>query len=455
MKVLKGPTDDARLDSIVTALHYHVIVPEYGGLPVLISILSQCWDYLNRTSYLTDDNRFGSGLSHTLIISLMADIELRLPLELIKAHPNASLFPGISSDEPIEELALQFTLHTDSLVSTGLWLNAGCIGVIEYSTSIGDLFFQVGSHRKSLLQEEQPWGRWPIVTAEFPACEGQNGVASHFGGIVYLYRPPSSHDATLKAVFKGFSQIRRIVRGRPEIFEATQGFSAPWGEVISDSFVLTVPSSAFELPQLADALDRLELAIKRVADFMQYTLTRPFQIIFDVDVSASDFSLDHPIRVAIDDMNSIFTKVGQPYFRLLTLVAMACIRDGYFDEMTDLAMSIVGAYVVVLQTNKGAPSMTELLGGTLPPLVTEIWAVHTRMNDKVLPGILEESRRPHADSYGVGPDRWLAFVTNFSGIAHANFAEMFDAVLPVSENIAKSLDFLPKAPELVPHSSRT
>jgi hypothetical protein len=260
----------------------------------------------------------------------------------------------------------------------------------------------------------------------------------------------------LKATFRGFCEIPRLARNAPAVFEATKQFKAPWGEIVSESMVFTVPWLALEIPHLLQALNRMEIMVKRICDFMHYSASRPFMLAFDTDVLRDDCTLDHPIRLPLEEVDDVFDNGEQPSracFRMLVLVARACLRDNYFSPMTELALATVSAYIVILQTFRDAPELADLVY-QVPDLVPEIMALHTKLNDTVVSTLLEESWLPDAKVYGVATDRWLEFVVRVCEIARFDFAEMFDYVYPVSENVAKIVGHLPIGPDLVPHSPR-
>jgi hypothetical protein len=232
----------------------------------------------------------------------------------------------------------------------------------------------------------------------------------------------------------------------PAILKATAQCSAAWGEIVSQSIVFTVPSVVLKSGgNLAERIAKLEQMVKDLAQFMKCKIVCPYHFIFDLNVKRALQIVDYPIRLSTDDADDLFVNPQQPTsatIHCLLLVALASLREGYFDELTGLAMATMSTWAVLLRTYGMTPPFED--PEALPPLFYELWAIHTRVSDKIIPTVLEDSQDPETDVQGGPQDRWIAFVTTLSEIGGANFASVCNKVWPVSVNVWTGLEALPQ-----------
>jgi hypothetical protein len=97
---LLGEGDDVAVDMLVPAIRYCVRIPEFQDGDTIQRLTDICWNFLKSTGYRTAGNLFGSKVAHAVVIVLLEDLWNKMPLDMITAHPDASLFPGMSRLPP-------------------------------------------------------------------------------------------------------------------------------------------------------------------------------------------------------------------------------------------------------------------------------------------------------------------------------------------------------------------
>jgi hypothetical protein len=83
-----------------------------------------------------------------------------------------------------------------------------------------------------------------------------------------------------------------------------------------------------------------------------------------------------------------------------------------------------------------------------PPLLfRELWLIHTQINKKLLPRIIEELQKPEATVHASPDDMWIDFVTALSFLAECDMSSIFRHVRPIPLSVTAMLKDLPEPPK--------
>lgn len=208
-------------------------------------------------------------------ISEWSDNTLKSPdYKNIKAHPSAAIFPGApkAGYKFIDrEVAISHQKIADSLVdivstlgysspwannlySTGLYAVAGeyIEVVLPKDIDAKEVSVQIGSQSDRLntwVAGKEDWRRMPIITKRQELKNGSNKLASPFGGLIYISISPKSANKSFKVTIKHAITSPLFVLGKTsdqEWAEQLKNNKAPWGEMATESVILTLPDSVLQ-----------------------------------------------------------------------------------------------------------------------------------------------------------------------------------------------------------------
>lgn len=444
--------DTAQLDDLVTALRYHVIMCGPEQYEILNEILQDAYNHLVNTGYRTEQGLCPL-ISHCIMSTFIPDLISKLPAKYIKASPDAEDFPGLCPMSAVGNHELEVRLHEESWISTGLWLPAGTVGEVITRENLDKLFsVQVGSHTESLLSMQGPWKRWPVVYQMFDIDpSGTTQIASPFGGIVYItVRELSENDETrVKLKFNGFARHPRAVIGKPEVWEQSQNFEVPWGEMCSKTVIFTMPTEEIRKVGDIDAvLTHVDEIVSHVIEFMNASMNRPYRVVFDLQLPGNKAESEYPIVLDIKDLDDIITNYNKPtvaMFELIARVALLSIREAYFDSLVENAISNLVACIIFNEFFPGFdPNIFK--DYTFPPLFAELWVLHQHINKDLIKNLLSLSQAPDAPFFDSDEDMWTQFVKDVSVIGKYNFTKLLERVRPIPLNLSKTLQELPNPP---------
>jgi hypothetical protein len=443
--------DKQMIDDLVTALHFHIIVPEFQDHSAIEELQQVCWGFLQNSNYRANGVIAGN-FQQALVMSLLDDLDRKTsPLEKA-AHPDAVFFPGVSSDKASGDIELDLVLPPNYLVSTGLWINAGAMGVISSQES--DILVQIGSHERSLLNCRGPWHRWPLATIDFPIVPGSNQVLSQFGGPVY-FSSTSKTTRSAKFVFQGFLRAPRFVLGTPAVYERSKDAGALWGELVTKYTCITLLSA--DLHRLASAqptIAAFDQAIVAVTNFLSYQIVRPYRILFDHDITPGKEIAAFPISLSYEDLNDVFPADGQPtlgLIRALTSIGIVSLRDGCYNGITEYALASVAVFSVLTKKTETVNPLEGPLA-LQSPLFRLLWVAHTQIGEPIIENLLKKTREPETPVYDDSEDKWLQFVTDISESSHFNFVPLLKSVHPISANLGAALEQYKPPPLSIPWS---
>jgi hypothetical protein len=223
----------------------------------------------------------------------------------VTAHPSAAHFPGaVPDDAPRVTRRLTIDRSISGWHSTGLYAPPGAIVRATASEGGDALTLQIGCHTDHLWHLAH-WRRVPDVVRRWSLVDAAQGVASPFGGLVYIDVPRRCSGA-VEVEIAGVVEAPRFVLGRttPEEWKRLRADAkAPWGELETSKVILSVPSEA--LRPLEDPTEVLRFwnAISDThATLAAIPLDpeRPHRFVPDVQISAGYMHAGYPIMTHLD-----------------------------------------------------------------------------------------------------------------------------------------------------------
>lgn len=220
----------------------------------------------------------------------------------IPAAPGAEAFPG-AIPKSARAVERSFTFQASApgaWHSTGLYARAGePLTVTTENAAHWDV--RIGAHSDTLWHKET-WRRWPEITrVDALPANGTSTHASPFGGLIYLIprRGAQGHAAfAIEGAVEAPLYIHGDDASRAD-WKRRRKAPAPWGELISDGVILTLPSAALaRLDDPAALMDYWTRAMACYPDLLGKPLHpsgRPERLVEDVQISAGWMHSGYPV----------------------------------------------------------------------------------------------------------------------------------------------------------------
>ncbi|MGO4291345.1 M60 family metallopeptidase [Chitinophaga sp. RAB17] len=244
----------------------------------------------------------------------------------VKVHPSAAYFPGAVKagalaitrtvniqhhkmpDSYVPVLSrLQFSgVFDDNLYSTGLYAPAGQVITIRMPDSLKDksISVQIGCHTDFLgywMAWEEDWRRMPYIVRSNPLNKATVKVVSPFGGLIYIRANPKSEGWEGSFTISGGVTAPMFVLGKTtmeEWKEQLKNNKAPWGELMSDQMILTLPDTILQKVQQPDsvmALWNLIVAGEMELAQIPQPVYRPQRMVIDEHLAGGALHSGYPI----------------------------------------------------------------------------------------------------------------------------------------------------------------
>jgi hypothetical protein len=239
------------------------------------------------------------------------------PPEEITAHPAADDFPGaVPPSAPVVERTLTIDGDFEGLPDQRLYAGAGAAGwrstglyappgaLIEIDVPAertGDgLSLLIGCHSDTLFNKDS-WVRSPRVTRSFPLEAVTTRAANGFGGLVFVRVPRGSMLGSFDVTIRGAVEAPLYEHGLTDLADwvaTVRDLEAPWAELASDRFIMSVPSA--DIRTLDDPVDVMELwnaILDADADLAAIPRQRgrAERFVFDRQISAGWMHSGYPI----------------------------------------------------------------------------------------------------------------------------------------------------------------
>ncbi|MBO9731246.1 MAG: M60 family metallopeptidase [Chitinophaga sp.] len=245
----------------------------------------------------------------------------------VPAHPSSVYFPGPvkagatpvtrtihlqhkkipgSYMPALSRLEFSSALTTWNLYSTGLYAPAGQVITIELPAALKHrhIEVQVGCHTDYLgywMAWEEDWRRMPYVVKRVALDNATIKLTSRFGGLIYISANPV--DTAWEADFKisGAIESPLFVLGKTtkaEWQEQLKNNKAPWGELMSDKMILSLPDSVLQKVQHPDSIMNLwNLIVGGEMELAQLPeqAYRPQRMVIDEHIAGGALHAGYPI----------------------------------------------------------------------------------------------------------------------------------------------------------------
>ena len=484
------------LDEILTQIRYNVLASTNDQYILINHLVTLCWKYLNDTKYILENGLIAPEPNHMAIFSLLQDLYKKQTPDNIKAAATAEIFPGLANESEASDIDISLKLHEESLVSTGIWIRPGTASSIRVNklpqliTQANralrakndsrhiNLYIQIGSHTLSLLGKPGPWKRLPVITLAYKIKQGRVYFASPFGGILYILVPRISDyisnsnnqqnsepeklassdlkleslpnltfDATVEDVIK----YPQAVYNDNTIYESTKNLKVPWGELVSKSIILTIPSKYLNMiTDFDQVFSTLEKFITELTGFMNYTISRPYRIVFDIDLIDEGINPSYPITMSdkyIEDILFIKDTPTHGMFTALTLIAMSSLRDGCYNKSIEEALSLFSASIIFMKFFPSFNPLDETFF-KVNSYFKYIWSIHLQIDNNIIPLMIRRIQDPGIRTHDTDEDRWIAFAEDICNISNLNLLPILENLNPLPVNLKLASKRLTRVPTL-------
>lgn len=394
------------LDSVVSALRYHVVVLPQEENPLLKELGDATLNYLEYISNFEEKElplreNICPEIDQKILAVLLSDIFPRYPASAFKDFDMTDryYFPGyyyipsqskyLSSKDAKEIISSNITtnfqfsceFYCSSWLSTGVYLPAGFIGkiVLDFSklrTNIPNeclsklsFYVQVGSHPETLITNNRPWNRWFSVVTKFPIEINPESdfvsldIGSPFGGIIYIVCAESFHldlegsdtilfDVSISNALK-YPYYNINIDNYQEIFNASINLPIipPFSEIETQFLTISLPTD--QLLKIEDISAMSNWIDDIIKDLLQYIVDESeklYRIVFDIDTTEMYPAPSYPITFPFSSMNNLLFKQGPSadLFTLLQLIAILSLPEGVFEPQYEQSLSLIAASHVFL-----------------------------------------------------------------------------------------------------------
>ena len=248
----------------------------------------------------------------------------------VTAHPAAASFPGAVSAK-----AKRVTRTTDIVVktktwrargiyansssnvwhSTGLYAPPGGVVTVHLAKELLDLGLQarIGCHSDRLWRK-RTWRRIPEITRTWALTRGMTKIASEFGGLIYVEVPIRCQRSKFSVKVSGGVEAPYFVLGKTGLDawrKSIRNHPAPWAELASDKFILSVPSRVVRKLDDPESLMKLwDQVLDADADLAAWPRDRyrPERFVLDTQISVGYMHSGYPLMGQLDVADVIVSK---------------------------------------------------------------------------------------------------------------------------------------------------
>ncbi|MFV0445279.1 MAG: M60 family metallopeptidase [Planctomycetaceae bacterium] len=302
-------------------------------------------------------------------------------IDQLKAHPMAAVFP---SQPPESAKAVNKTLSIDTSHprwhSTGLYARAGDkIDVrVPASAVQSGLSLRIGPHKDKLWEKDQ-WLRAPEITRQFLLTQETTTVGSGFGGLIYVDVPRDCALGTIDVEVRNAVPAPLYLHGETTQAEwkQTRSAPAPWAELASSKFIITLPAEAVrQLDRPDELMDYWDRVLDACADLAAVPRERqsPERFVIDVQISAGYMHSGYPIMAPLNlaeevtDLATLQKKGNWGVYHEIGHNHQQ--QDWTWDGLTEVTVNLFSLYCLE-HLNPGAPLHNSIQPNKLAEMTTE------------------------------------------------------------------------------------
>ena len=249
------------------------------------------------------------------LLRVEAALTQGLPANELPAHPSHVEFPG---EVPANATRVTTTVSVDGnqsglpsnfgyagarahvRMSTGLYAAPGEVVTATLPSEIVDsgAYVLVGAHSDKLWSKSQ-LHRHPEIVRWWYVDDVSMEIGNAFGGPIYIAIEPGSTLGDFQVNFTNAVEAPMFVLGETSDFEWIYSESdnpAPWAELVSNNFIMTVPSHEIrDLTNPTDLMDWWDIALEMEHELYGYLpWPRVERAVFDAQISAGWMHSGYP-----------------------------------------------------------------------------------------------------------------------------------------------------------------
>ena len=311
-------TDDAAVADQTLSVCTGVVTLDFDGFwsPLRETVNATGWTVIEYgTLWQNVGHNMGEDPVADTLLRVEAALTQGLPAHELPAHPSHVEFPG---EVPANATRISRTVAIDGnqsglpsnfgyagarahvRMSTGLYAAPGEVVTVtlpNYTIDSGT-YVLVGAHSDSLWSKDQ-LHRHPQIVRWWYVDDETMEVGNAFGGPIYIAIDPDSPLTDFEVTISNAVKAPMFVLGETSDFEWIYSESenpAPWAELISNNFIMTVPSHEIrDLSNPTELMDWWDLALEMEHELYGYLpWPRVERAVFDAQISAGWMHSGYP-----------------------------------------------------------------------------------------------------------------------------------------------------------------
>jgi len=249
------------------------------------------------------------------LLRVEAALTQGLPADQLPSHPSHQEFPGevpsnasrvvrtVSVDGNQSGLPSNFgysSARAHVRMTTGAYAAPGDVVTVAFPPGIVDsgTYILVGAHSDNLWGKEQ-LHRHPEIVRWWYVDETEMEVGNSFGGPIYVAIEPGSTLGTFEVTISNVVEAPTYDHGQTELadwIQTNRHSPAPWAEIGSDQFILSVPSHEIrDLEAPDDLMEWWDQALGMEHELYGFLpWTRVERAVFDAQISAGWMHSGYP-----------------------------------------------------------------------------------------------------------------------------------------------------------------
>ncbi len=249
------------------------------------------------------------------LLRVEAALTQNLPADELPAHPSHVEFPGevpanatrisriVTIDGNQSGLPSNFgysQARSHVRMTTGLYAAPGEVVTVTLPSEAvdSDIYVLVGAHSDNLWEKNQ-LHRHPQIVRWWNVDQHHMEVGNAFGGPIYIAVSPGSTLGVFQVTISNAVKAPTYIHGHTDVFQWLQEYRhdpAPWAEIGSDQFILTVPSNEIrDLDDPDDLMDWWDEALGMEHELYGFLpWPRVERAVFDTQISAGWMHSGYP-----------------------------------------------------------------------------------------------------------------------------------------------------------------
>ena len=311
-------TNDAAIADATLSVCTGVVTLDFHGFwsPLRETVNSTGWTVIEYgTLWQNIGHNMGEDPVADTLLRVEAALTQGLPANELPAHPSHVEFPG---EVPVNATRIGRTITIDGnqsglpsnfgysqarshvRMTTGLYAAPGELVTVTLPSELidSDTYVLVGAHSDSLWSKSQ-LHRHPQIVRWWYVDDATMEVGNAFGGPIYIAISPGSTLGDFQVTISNAVKAPTYIHGETDIFQWLQQYRhdpAPWAEIGSDQFILTVPSHEIrDLDNPQDLMDWWDQALGMEHELYGYMpWPRVERAVFDAQISAGWMHSGYP-----------------------------------------------------------------------------------------------------------------------------------------------------------------